>query len=70
MSANIISNRLLVDVLAQMAKVLVDQRKGTSSAVVEAGEDVPGGKSVTDCHGHVTPATGVAQVRVAREVAR
>jgi hypothetical protein len=65
-----VERQLLVQVLAQMAKGLLDQSKGTSSTVVEAGEDVPGGKSVTDCQGHATPATGLAQVQGAQEMAK
>lgn len=37
-------HQLLVHVLAQMAKGLLDQNKGMSPAVIEAEEDVPGGK--------------------------
>jgi hypothetical protein len=61
-------HQLLVQVLAQMAKGLLDRSKGTPSAVVEAGEDVPGSKSVTNGQGHVPPPTGLAQVWVAQEV--
>jgi hypothetical protein len=51
-------HQLLVQELAQMAKGLLDRSKGTSSPGATTVEDVPGGKSVTDCQGHVTPPNG------------